>query len=168
MARTSVPKICSTSATRGGPNLLRITSPPLPVQQHPLSYFPPPALSTVVCFLHLPPLLLASFLLLFLLLLIVLYLDNCAIFSTFSLYYFFPLFAFLNFNFIQFFLHLYFSFFLGSFISFLFLLCFFFEIYRYNFILLSLFLSSINCLENCEFTLLSIFAIITFNLLLDV
>lgn len=39
--RSPAPKICSTSATRGGTNLLRITSP----SRHPASHFPP---STVI------------------------------------------------------------------------------------------------------------------------
>lgn len=104
MWRTSVPKICSTSATRGGPNLLRIIFP----VRHLVSHFPPPMLSTVVCFLRLAPLFLAcpphtsS------------YLDNCAIFSSSALLFlssscffklqFYPILS----------LHFYFSFFLTS------------------------------------------------------
>lgn len=93
---------------RGGPNLLRITFP----VRHLVSHFPPPwpALS-VVCFLRLAPLFLAC---------PPLHtaparISTIARFSLALLFYFFPLLASSNFNFIQSFpLHFYFAFFLTS------------------------------------------------------
>lgn len=65
-----MPKICDTSATRGGPNLLRITSP---IQQ-PVSHFPPPASSAPYIPHRFSSLLLVGS-----------YFDDCPIFSSSAL-----------------------------------------------------------------------------------